>query len=296
VPRSAAADEPCLNERATELRNMKEHGCSTIGMILLALLASSSPLRAQSPSAPASPDAVTNDLFAVPDAGEVLPTTETREGVSTTLKIFVIMTLLTLAPALIVMTTSFTRIIIVLALLRQAIGVQQLPPSQVLTGLSLFLTFLVMGPTWDKINSEALQPYLNNQISQSRAIDVAGGHVRTFMFDQIERVGNEEDIYLFVEYARKESVPTDETLTRDQVRFRELVPAFILSELKTAFVMGFRVYLPFLVIDMVIATVLISMGMLMLPPVLISLPFKLLLFVMADGWHLVVGSLLMGFS
>lgn len=275
---------------------MREHGGSTIRIFLLTLLAFASPLRAQTPSTPDTPATVNNDLFALPDASEVLPTTDSREGVSTTLKIFVIMTLLTLAPALIVMTTSFTRIIIVLALLRQAIGVQQLPPSQVLTGLSLFLTFLVMGPTWDKINTEALQPYLNNQMSQSQAIDVAGGHVRTFMFDQIERVGNEEDIYLFVEYARKENVPADETLTRDQVRFRELVPAFVLSELKTAFVMGFRVYLPFLVIDMVIATVLISMGMLMLPPVLISLPFKLLLFVMADGWHLVVGSLLMGFS
>ncbi len=302
-----------LRSGATELRIM-EHGRSRILVVLMALVLPSAMLHAQeAPGLPGPEDVMppegfatpgestggttgAGDVLPIPDARAILPTTDSREGVSTTLKIFTLMTLLTFAPALIVMTTSFTRIIIVLALLRQAIGVQQLPPSQVLTGLSLFLTFLIMGPTWDRINSEAVHPYLNENMSQSEALGIAAGHMRNFMFDQIERVKNEEDIYLFVEYSRKENIPVDQTLTREEVRTRELIPAFILSELKTAFVMGFRVYLPFLVIDMVIATVLISMGMLMLPPVLISLPFKLLLFVMADGWHLVVGSLLMGFS
>jgi flagellar biosynthesis protein FliP len=217
---------------------------------------------------------------------------------STTLKIFVIMTVLTLAPAILAMTTCFPRIMIVLALLRQAVGTQQLPPGQILVGLSLFLTFLVMAPTYSKIYNEAVVPWLDNQpgMTQRQALDIADRHMRDFMFAQIERVKNEEDIYLFLEYSRKEAIPLDQQITREQVPTYVLVPAFILSELKTAFVMGFRVYLPFLVIDMVVATVLISMGMLMLPPVMVSLPFKLLLFVLADGWHLVVVSLLASFS
>ncbi len=238
------------------------------------------------------------DNTLVPDLSQVIPVATTREGVSGTLKILVIMTVLMLAPSILVMTTSFTRILIVLALLRQALGTQQLPPSQILTGISLFLTFLIMAPTYERIYGEAVRPWLDNEpgMTQERALAIADRHMREFMFAQIERAGDEEDIYLFVEYARKQPVPPGETLTRGEVRTMVLIPAFILSELKTAFIIGFRFYLPFLVIDMVIATVLISMGMLMLPPVLISLPFKLLLFVMADGWHLVVASLMMGFA
>ena len=208
------------------------------------------------------------------------------------------MTVLTLAPAILVMTTCFTRTIIVLALLRQAVGTQQLPPSQILIGLSLFLTILVMGPTYEKIYQEAVVPWLDGEpgMTQGKALDIATGHMREFMFAQIERVNNEEDVFLFLEYSRKASIPVDQRVTRADVPTTVLIPAFILSELKTAFVMGFRVYLPFLVVDMVIATVLISMGMLMLPPVMISLPFKLLLFVLADGWHLVVTSVLMSFA
>jgi flagellar biosynthetic protein FliP len=165
-------------------------------------------------------------------------------------------------------------------------------------GISLFLTFLVMAPTYERINNEAIKPWLDNapDMTQAKAIAVAEGHLREFMFNQIERTRNEEDIYLFLEYSRKAPIPISERVTRQDVPTTALVPAFILSELKTSFVLGFRIYLPFLVIDMVIATMLISMGMLMLPPVLISLPFKLLLFVLADGWHLVVGSLLAGFA
>lgn len=259
--------------------------------LALLLAAPAAPGQVRAPDAP-----IDNTL--VPDLSQVVPVATTREGVSATLKILVIMTVLMLAPSILIMTTSFTRILIVLALLRQALGTQQLPPSQILTGIALFLTFLIMAPTYERIYDEAVRPWLDNEpgMTQERALAIADRHMREFMFAQIERAGDEEDIYLFVEYARKEPVPADQTLTRGEVRTMVLIPAFILSELKTAFIIGFRFYLPFLVIDMVIATVLISMGMLMLPPVLISLPFKLLLFVMADGWHLVVASLMMGFA
>lgn len=236
--------------------------------------------------------------YLIPDLSKAIPPAATREEVSSSLKIFAILTVLTLAPSILVMTTCFTRIVIVLSLLRQAIGTQQLPPSQIITGLALFLTFLVMAPTYDKVYREALQPYLESSpgMTQSLAWQITEGHMRDFMFAQIQRVNNEEDIYLFLTYAKKGEIPAEQTVTRAQVPTTALIPAFILSELKTSFVIGFRMYLPFLVIDMVIATVLISMGMLMLPPVLISLPFKLLLFVLADGWHLVVMSLLEGFA
>lgn len=244
-----------------------------------------------------SSGAVDNPLQ-IPDLSHVLPAASTRQGMGTTLQILILMTVLSLAPAILAMTTCFTRIMIVLALLRQAVGTQQLPPGQILVGLSLFMTFFVMAPTYSKIYHEAVEPWLNQQpgMTQTQALSIAEGHMREFMFDQIERVKNEEDIYLFLEYSGGQNIPIDQQLTRQDVPTLALVPAFILSEMKTAFVMGFRVYLPFLVIDMVVATVLISMGMLMLPPVMVSLPFKLLLFVLADGWHLVVTSLLMSFS
>jgi flagellar biosynthetic protein FliP len=263
------------------------HGQSTLGA------------GAADPAASASPAAASVDNpLQIPDITRVLPSATTRDGVSATLKILVVMTVLTLAPAILMMTTCFTRILIVLSLLRQALGTQQLPPSQILVGLAMFLTFLVMAPTYERIHSQAVKPYLDNApgMTQSKALDIAGGHLREFMFNQIERVRNEEDIYLFMEYARKAPIGDNERITRAEVPTVALVPAFILSELKTAFVLGFRIYLPFLVIDMVIATVLISMGMLMLPPVMISLPFKLLLFVLADGWHLVVNALMAGFA
>lgn len=246
---------------------------------------------------PAPAPAVDNSL-GLPNLTRVIPTASTREELSGTLQIFVIMTVLTLAPAILMMTTCFTRILVVLGLLRQALGTQQLPPSQVLVGLALFMSFLVMAPTYERIYSEAVRPWLDSApgMTQARAVEIAGTHMREFMFAQIERTHNEEDIFLFLEYSQKRQIPAAERITRADIPTRVLVPAFMLSELKTAFVIGFRIYLPFLVIDMVIATVLISMGMLMLPPVMISLPFKLLLFVLADGWRLVVGSMLSGFS
>jgi flagellar biosynthetic protein FliP len=153
-----------------------------------------------------------------------------------------------------------------------------------------------MAPTWARINEHAVQPYLREELEQLDAVAVAGGELRNFMFGQIRNAGNEQDVYLMYEYAAKRAVPAEQVLDENDVPMTALIPAYILSELKVAFILGFRIYLPFLVIDMVIATVLVSMGMMMLPPVLISLPFKLLLFVLADGWHLVVGSLMASVS
>ncbi len=215
-----------------------------------------------------------------------------KESLSSTLQIVVLLTVLTVAPSILLMMTSFVRMLIVLVLLRQALGTQQLPPSQVLIGLALFMTILVMAPTWQRVRDEAINPYLNDEKTQLEAISITGQHLREYMFRQVESSGNEQDVYMMYEYAEQRSVPDDEVLQQADVSMTALVPAFLLSELKTAFELGFRIYLPFLVIDMVIATVLVSMGMMMLPPVLISLPFKLLLFVLADGWHLIGGSLM----
>lgn len=233
--------------------------------------------------------------FNIPDIGSLLKPAEDSKGVSSTLQILVLLTVLTLVPSILVMMTSFPRIIIVLALLRQAIGTPQLPPGQVLLGLSLFVTMLVMAPTWNKIHAEAVEPYFENRLGQREAADITLSHMREFMYRQIERAGNYEDVYLFLEYSQRRAIPLDEKIDVATIPMTVIIPAFMLSELKTAFIMGFRIYLPFLVIDMVIATILISMGMMMLPPVLISLPFKLLLFVLADGWHLIVDTLLSSF-
>ena len=216
--------------------------------------------------------------------GMSLPDLTDRENLPAALQIVVLLTVLSLAPALLVMVTSFTRIVIVLSLLRQAMGTASLPPNQVITGLALFMTFVVMGPTWAQIHDDALRPYLDGELSQQAALDRSLVPVRDFMIRQIEQQGNEADVLLFHGYASE----TDPE-TWDEVAFTSLVPAFMLSELKTAFLMGFKIYLPFLVVDMVVSAVLISMGMMMLPPVLVSLPFKLLLFVLVDGWRLVDG-------
>ena len=232
------------------------------------------------------------DPIYIPDVSQWIPKANDKESLSTTLQIVVLLTLLTIAPSILLMTTCFVRMIIVLTLLRQALGTQQLPPPQILVGLALFMTFLAMAPTWQAIRDEAVDPYLNDDLSQLEAVSRAGDHLRSYMCRQIVEAGNEADVYMMYEYAVQREVTEEETITDDQVPMTALVPAFLLSELKTAFILGFRIYLPFLVIDMVIATVLVSMGMMMLPPVLISLPFKLLLFVLADGWNLVGGSLM----
>lgn len=216
-------------------------------------------------------------------------------GLSTTLNIVLLLTVLSLAPAIMIMCTCFVRIIVVLALLKQALGAQGLPPSQVITGLALFMTFLVMAPTFERIHAEAIVPYQNGEIvSQLEMWDRAKQPLRDFMFDQMEASGSMSSVFMMLNY-RGIDTSEPQNLTRADVDTITLIPAFMLSELKVAFTMGFRVYLPFLVIDMVIASLLISMSMMMLPPVLISLPFKLLLFVLVDGWNLVVGSLMTSF-
>jgi flagellar biosynthetic protein FliP len=207
------------------------------------------------------------------------------------LQVLVLLTVLTLAPAILIMMTAFTRIIVILSFVRQAIGTQQLPPNQLLVGLALFLTFVVMGPTFKSMNDQALQPYLAGRITQSVALDAAQKPIREFML----RVTRPKDIELFMRISGQ--APKDgQVVSKEQVPFMSLVPAFMISELKTAFQMGFIIYLPFLVLDMVVASVLMAMGMMMLPPVVISLPFKLMLFVLVDGWQLVVGSIVKSFG
>jgi len=208
-------------------------------------------------------------------------------NVSVALQIVFLMTVLSLAPAIIIMLTSFTRIAIVLSLLRQALGTHQMPPNQILIGLALFLTFFIMSPVWQSVNQNALQPYLNQTISQEEALKKAVEPVRRFMFRQTR----EKDLALLIDIGK---VARPKNL--EDVPTRVLIPAFIMSEIKTAFQIGFLLYIPFLVIDMVVASVLLSMGMMMLPPIMVSLPFKLMIFVLADGWFLIVGSLVRSFG
>lgn len=220
---------------------------------------------------------------------------EESPRLSAAISVMLVLTVITLVPSIMLMTTCFVRIIIVLGLLKQALGTQTLPPPQVVLGLSLFMTALVMSPTIERINEEAIQPYRAGEITGYDDLwSRAQQPVRDFMFAQIEATGNWSSLYMVLEYTGVDTTEP-ERLTRADVRTTALIPAFMLSELKTAFLMGFRVYLPFLVIDMVISSILISMSMMMLPPVLVSLPFKLLLFVLVDGWQLVVGSLLQSF-
>ena len=222
-----------------------------------------------------------------------LPDLTRRENFSAAMQIIILLTVLSLAPAILLMMTSLTRMVIVLALLRQALGTQQLPPNQVLIGLAMFMTFLVMGKTFNRMNNEALAPYMKGDLEPKAALIAGMVPVRDFMEGQIERAHNEDDVVLFARFAHE---PIAANTTWDGISTLTLIPAFMLSELKTSFLLGFKVYLPFLIIDLVISTILISMGMMMLPPALISLPFKLLLFVLVDGWRLVTMSLMGSFG
>jgi flagellar biosynthetic protein FliP len=229
------------------------------------------------------------------------------EGISSTLQVMLLLTVVSLAPAILLMTTSFVRILVVMGLLRQALGTQQLPPSQVLTSIALFMTALLMTPVWSRVYQDALKPYSENRIGLDEAWERGTQPVRQFMAEQIRRTENDDDVHLFLKYLPGEIDPATGELYDNYVYFdakqgernvplQALLPAFMLSELKTAFLIGFQIYLPFVVLDIVVASVTISMGMLMLPPVLISLPFKLLLFVLVDGWTLVVEMLLESFQ
>lgn len=211
---------------------------------------------------------------------------DSPESVATTIQILVLLTVLSLAPAMLVLMTSFTRIVIVLSFVRTSLATQQMPPNQVLIGLALFLTFFIMGPTFSEVNEQALKPYLNNEISQEEMYDQASKPMKEFMAKHTRQ----KDLQLFLNYSGAKQPESIE-----DIPLTTLVPAYAISELKTAFQIGFMIFIPFLVIDMVVASILMAMGMMMLPPVMISLPFKILLFVLVDGWYLVVKSLLLSY-
>ena len=211
---------------------------------------------------------------------------ENPEQVSVLLQVVALLTILSLAPAILILMTSFTRLVVAFSFLRHALGTHQMPPNQVMVGLALFLTFFIMLPVWQQVNDKAIKPYMNEEISQAEALEAAMTPVRRFMFRQTR----EKDLALFVNMAK-----LDKPDTPQDIPSSVLIPAFVVSELKTAFIIGFFLYVPFLIIDMVIASVLLSMGMMMLPPIMISMPFKLILFVLMDGWHLIVGSLVKSF-
>ena len=228
------------------------------------------------------------------------------EGLSSAIQVMLLLTVISMAPAVLLMTTCFIRIIVVLGLLRQAMGTQQIPPSQVITSIAMFMTLLVMTPVWQQVYQQGIKPYTNQELTLEEAWTASVAPVRQFMADQIRRTENDDDVYLFLSYMPGEIDPETGELPeyeyygstpgKKNVPLQALLPAFMLSELKTAFLIGFQIYLPFVILDIVVASVTISMGMLMLPPVLISLPFKLVLFVMVDGWHLVVQMLLESFQ
>lgn len=219
-------------------------------------------------------------------------------GLSSSIQVMLLLTVLTLAPSILLMTTCFVRIIVVLGLLRQAIGAQQLPPSQVITSLAIFMTVLVMAPVWQEVKDQAVLPYINQDgtpIGLEEALDRGVQPLKRFMSRQISLAENVDDIWLFFRHLppeEQQQIPQ----TWNDVPLKVLLPAFMISELKVAFLIGFQIYLPFLVIDLVISSLTISMGMMMLPPVIISLPFKLILFVLVDGWHLIVGMLMDSFA
>ncbi len=208
-----------------------------------------------------------------------------QQGVATSLQILALLTILSLAPAIMILTTAFTRIIIIFSFVRQAIGTPTIPPNQVIVGLSIFLTFFIMGPTYQKINDNALQPYLKQEISQEVALKQAEAPIREFMLKNTY----EKDLTLFM------NIRNETAQTAAEVPLETLIPAFIISELKTAFIIGFYIFVPFIIIDLIVASALMSMGMMMMPPTVVALPAKLLVFVLADGWGTLVSAIVSGY-
>lgn len=226
--------------------------------------------------------------FSIPSVQIGVSQAQGQDQVSASLQILALLTVLSLAPALLVLTTAFTRIVIVLSLVRSALGTQAIPPNQVIVGLSLFLTFYVMGPTYQQVYDQALQPYMRkeNPISFDEAVRRGQVPVRDFMLKNTY----ESDLKLFTE------MRGEKPKSREQVNMASLIPAFVISELKTAFVVGFFVFVPFVMIDLIVASVLMGMGMMMMPPTVVSLPVKLLVFVLANGWHVLTQAILAGYS
>lgn len=228
---------------------------------------------------------IESNAQSVPKFTFAIEESDEPEDVSLTIQILAIMTVLSLAPSILIMMTSFTRIIVVFHFLRQALGTQQMPPNQLLLGLALFLTVFIMTPVWTEVNESALQPYLAKEMNYKEALEKGMEPVRNFMYAQTR----EKDLALFLNISK---APKPKNIR--EVPNKVLIPSFIISELRKGFQIGFILYIPFLVLDLVVASVLMSMGMMMLPPVMISLPFKILLFVLVDGWNLVIGSLMAG--
>ena len=227
------------------------------------------------------------DTTSIPGIHFDMGDSEDLEGTALSIKLILLLTILSVAPSILLLMTSFTRIAIVLSFVRTALGTQQMPPTQVIMGLSIILTFFVMGPTFQDVNNQALQPFLEGKISQEDALDQAVAPMKEFMAKQTR----ESDLQLFLEYRNTKNIESIE-----DIPLTALVPAFAISELKTAFQMGFLIFIPFIIIDMIVASVLMAMGMMMVPPSLISLPFKILLFILVDGWNLVVQSLFVSFK
>jgi len=223
----------------------------------------------------------------LPNIGINVGTTGKPGDVSVTLQLLLLLTVLSLAPSIMIMTTSYLRIIIVFYFLKNALGTPQMPPSQLIAGVALFLTFFIMAPTWSKVNDVALQPLMNGQITPKQAYDSGIQPIREFMFRNVR----DEDLELFIGLAHMNR-PND----RNDLPTYIVVPAFVISELRAGFIIGFFLFIPFLMIDMIVSSILMSMGMMMLPPTLVSLPFKILLFILIDGWHLIIGSLVRSFS
>lgn len=224
----------------------------------------------------------------IPKIGLNIGPAEKPQEAASTIQIILLLTVLSVAPAILVMMTSFTRIIIILSFLRNALGTQQMPPNQVLIGFAMFLTFFIMMPTFSKIDSEAFKPYMNGTITQEQAFNNAANPIREFMLKQIR---GDKDLSLFVKLSKMDV----KSLKREQLPLTVVIPAFMINELKIAFQIGFLIFIPFLVIDMVVSSTLMSMGMMMLPPIMISLPFKILLFIMVDGWNLITNTIVTGF-
>ncbi|MCH7962701.1 MAG: flagellar type III secretion system pore protein FliP [Bacteroidetes bacterium] len=228
-----------------------------------------------------------NQTIPFPKIGIDVGTSDSPQDVSVTLQILLLMTILSLAPSLLIMTTSYLRLIIAFHFLKSALGTQQMPPGQLLAGIALFITFFIMAPTWNKVNDEALKPMMDGKITLEEAYNRGVEPIREFMFRNVR----DEDLALFIGLSNLERPEN-----REDLPTYVLVPAFALSELRAGFIIGFFLFIPFVMVDMIIASILMSMGMMMLPPMLISLPFKILLFVLVDGWNLIVGSLVRSFS
>ena len=250
------------------------------------------PIEVSGQTVPPPPE-VEQDLSHVVDVDQWLQ----PDRISGTFKTILLLAVISLAPAIALMTTSFVRIVIVLGILRQAIGAQQIPSTQIITALSLFMSLLIMWPVWNEVKTSAIDPYTSGETAMTlgEAWELGARPIKAFMTRQIAVAGNIDEIWLFYQYL-PESQQADRPETWDDVPLQVLLPAFMISELKIAFMIGFQIFMPFLVIDLVVTSVTTSMGMIMLPPTMVSLPLKLIMFVLADGWHLIVGMLMQSFS